>query len=571
MSFKPDDADSLRALLLDAQRRIRRSEAELQGTTRAIESALVEALEGSPASVRAALNADAGRFASYAEYRLMLRRLRADVRSLVPPESIAIVVSKGDEELLSFHGGTGWHFPQLEGGVYAGHYPASSAAAIDHLEALRLAGGEFLVIPGTALWWLERYAEFGQHLDKNYERLLDEPHCVIFHLRPKEKEAATPLEELQKNWHEYGRRDPLWAIKSVQKKINRRWKEEEFFRTGEEEIAEVMNQAGRIKGVSFGRGRALDFGCGVGRLTQALCRYFDECCGVDIAPSMITLAERYNRHGARCRYYLNPTDDLRLFEDESFDFIYSSLVLQHIRREYSERYVREFVRVLARGGLAVFQMPSEPKPSKAQKGRTLSKQTRPLPARAFSARITPRKRSARVRVAMKIPIQVKVKNLSDVTWPALGASSGEYRIWLGSRWLDEGGILLSNDDGRASLPKDLKPSEQVELTVFVNTPAEPGTYILELDLVQEGVAWFRHQGSEAARINFQVKADPQLAEADSAPLFSNFSVPQMEVHGVPLETAREWIETSGGTIVDLRRDRHAGQDWLGFRYFVTKS
>ncbi len=171
---------------------------------------------------------------------------------------------------------------------------------------------------------------------------------------------------------------------------------------------------------------------------------------------------------------------------------------------------------------------------------------------------------------MKVPVRVKVKNLSDVTWPALGTSSGKYRIWLGSRWLDEGGIILSNDDGRASLPKDLKPSEETELTIFVNTPVEPGSYILELDMVQEGAAWFRHKGSEAARISFQVKADPQLPRAASEPRFSNFDVPWMEVHGVPLETAREWIETSGGTILDIRRDRHAGKDWLGFRYFVTK-
>jgi ubiquinone/menaquinone biosynthesis C-methylase UbiE len=107
------------------------------------------------------------------------------------------------------------------------------------------------------------------------------------------------------------------------------------------------------------RGRALDFGCGVGRLTQGLCRHFDECCGVDIAPSMIELARAHNHHGARCRYEVNPAADLRLFADDTFDFIYSSLVLQHMRPRYAKRYIPEFLRILAPGGCMAFRLPSQ--------------------------------------------------------------------------------------------------------------------------------------------------------------------------------------------------------------------
>lgn len=48
------------------------------------------------------------------------------------------------------------------------------------------------------------------------------------------------------------------------------------------------------------RKHALDFGCGVGRLTQALAAHFDEVTGVDISPSMIKLAKKYSRHGDGC-------------------------------------------------------------------------------------------------------------------------------------------------------------------------------------------------------------------------------------------------------------------------------
>ena len=93
-------------------------------------------------------------------------------------------------------------------------------------------------------------------------------------------------------------------------------------------------------GVLQRRGRALDFGCGVGRLTQALATYFDEAVGVDIAPSMVKLAKRYNRFKARCVYYVNREADLRLFPDQQFDFIYTNIVLQHMKPEYAKSYIK---------------------------------------------------------------------------------------------------------------------------------------------------------------------------------------------------------------------------------------
>ena len=51
---------------------------------------------------------------------------------------------------------------------------------------------------------------------------------------------------------------------------------------------------------------------------------------------------------------------LRIFDSDSFAFVYSSIVLQHLEPRYQKRYLSEFIRVLAPGGLLVFQLPSEP-------------------------------------------------------------------------------------------------------------------------------------------------------------------------------------------------------------------
>ena len=87
---------------------------------------------------------------------------------------------------------------------------------------------------------------------------------------------------------------PPRAILTEPDKRHGGWDVEEFFASGRAEVDEAIGRLGAL-GLRPRRGRALDFGCGVGRLTQALAWHFDECVGVDIAPSMVEHARRYNR------------------------------------------------------------------------------------------------------------------------------------------------------------------------------------------------------------------------------------------------------------------------------------
>ena len=166
------------------------------------------------------------------------------------------------------------------------------------------------------------------------------------------------IKKLQRNWNEFGETDPLWAILTCPEKKGNKWEIEEFFKAGVEEIRVIVNYLEQ-SGIHISKKKALDFGCGVGRLTQALANYFDLVYGVDIAPSMIELAEKYNKYGKKCRYFLNEVDDLTMFSDNNFDFIYTNLVLQHMKPRYSKKYIEEFLRILTPKGLLVFQIPSE--------------------------------------------------------------------------------------------------------------------------------------------------------------------------------------------------------------------
>jgi glycosyltransferase involved in cell wall biosynthesis len=92
---------------------------------------------------------------------------RSFLRAVAPTGSIVAVTSRGDDRLLDLGEATGWHFPQMADGTWAGHYPADSAEAVAHLEALRLRGARYLFVPEWASWWLEYYDGLRAHLEQN--------------------------------------------------------------------------------------------------------------------------------------------------------------------------------------------------------------------------------------------------------------------------------------------------------------------------------------------------------------------------------------------------------------------
>lgn len=163
------------------------------------------------------------------------------------------------------------------------------------------------------------------------------------------------LERHKQEWEELAKVDPLWAICTDAEHRGGRWELAKFFDTGEAEISEVIKASDDL-GEPVRRGRALDFGCGVGRLTRPLAERFRECVGLDISEGMVKLARELNADRPNCRFVVNDAPDLAQFESGSFDFVYSSLVLQHMpSEEIVEKYIGEFLRVLRPGGLAVFQ------------------------------------------------------------------------------------------------------------------------------------------------------------------------------------------------------------------------
>ena len=115
---------------------------------------------------------------------LSRRRTRDVVTRMAPEGATVLVVSKGDDELLRLERRRGWHFPQVAGGVWAGHHPGDSATAIAQLEELRARGADFIFFPFTSLWWLDHYEKLHHHLERKHTPVFRDPEQgALFDLR----------------------------------------------------------------------------------------------------------------------------------------------------------------------------------------------------------------------------------------------------------------------------------------------------------------------------------------------------------------------------------------------------
>lgn len=168
--------------------------------------------------------------------------------------------------------------------------------------------------------------------------------------------VRSDLDRTRRNWERFGETDPMWGV-LAHKGMQGRWKADDFYRHGRTEVEALFAQL-EMAGVGPPHGRALDFGCGIGRLSFALADRFDEVVGVDISGPMVDEARRRNPAGDRCQFHLYDGVDLAMFADGSFGAVVSLMTLQHVPPASAKGYLAELVRVLRPGGVLAVQVPS---------------------------------------------------------------------------------------------------------------------------------------------------------------------------------------------------------------------
>jgi 4-amino-4-deoxy-L-arabinose transferase-like glycosyltransferase len=129
----------------------------------------------------------------------------------------------------------------------------------------------------------------------------------------------------------------------------------------------------------------------------------------------------------------------------------------------------------------------------------------PLPDEALRAGIRVSDPPEVMQVGTKQQLNVRVRNAGNHVWLQRERTGSKYQVALGNHWLDTEGRMLRNDDGRTTLSNDLLPGEETEMSLVVNTPERAGDYILELDMLQESVAWFGAKGSSTVRLRVRIE------------------------------------------------------------------
>jgi SAM-dependent methyltransferase len=400
------------------------------------------------------------------------------------------------------------------------------------------------------------------------------------------------LRRAKRTWNHLGSKDPFWFILPFPNKKHHQWNLEEFYNLGEAEINdELLTNINKLN-ITLKKEKVLDFGCGVGRLARAFGNIFKEYHGVDISASMINLAKKLNPFPERCFFHLNVSSDLRIFQNNTFDLIYSILVLQHIGPDITKSYIKEFLRILKPGGLLVFQLPTTPtRPVPCLPGQTYS--INELDSSAFQKHISIKQSSLKLKTNEKFLLKVTVCNKSPVNWPSVGTRDGKYWIRIGNHWLNKKGEKIIQDDGRANLPYDLMPNDCVDIPLPITSPPHGGHYWVELDLVQDGVAWFNDKGSQTLKIPVLVLGDGYLRESFKYfskrvveffkylskkvanffyPYVVNFFYPyQYDMYGIPKDELTEIVTHFKGEIIAFEENDKAGERWFSNTYFITKS
>jgi 2-polyprenyl-3-methyl-5-hydroxy-6-metoxy-1,4-benzoquinol methylase len=159
-----------------------------------------------------------------------------------------------------------------------------------------------------------------------------------------------------RDWERLGATDPYYGVLIDEKyrKGNLTPKAKEaFFKSGEQHIAKVMASICKHIDSTYAPRKALEFGCGVGRLVIPLAKLAEHVVGVDISESMINEAKRNCESLSIRNVTFVKSDDNLSQLNERYDLIHSYIVFQHLSVRRGEAIFKRLLQRLENGGVCV--------------------------------------------------------------------------------------------------------------------------------------------------------------------------------------------------------------------------
>ena len=155
---------------------------------------------------------------------------------------------------------------------------------------------------------------------------------------------------------------------------------------------------------------------------------------------------------------------------------------------------------------------------------------------------------------------IGLTNRSGFPWTAAGANP----VRLAYHWSTAAGATVVWDGQRTDLPADVPIGATASVRATIMPPALPGSYILRVDLVREGLTWFSGQGVPTADIPVAVGSGlgatyAPVATAASAFTFgpNTFSVSVTNTGTrtwtaagpTPIHLSSHWLTAAGAMVV----------------------
>jgi 2-polyprenyl-3-methyl-5-hydroxy-6-metoxy-1,4-benzoquinol methylase len=166
------------------------------------------------------------------------------------------------------------------------------------------------------------------------------------------------MHHTDKAWEKWGATAPYYGVLTSDEyrgaHLNDRSKAR-FFETGRQHFDHVLDTIGKYVTPEFRPSRALDFGCGTGRVLIPIAHMCEEALGVDVSESMLLECAANCEASGLKNVALRQSGDLRSALTGQYDLIHSFIVFQHIRRSRGERLVQILLKHLSNKGVAVLQ------------------------------------------------------------------------------------------------------------------------------------------------------------------------------------------------------------------------
>jgi uncharacterized membrane protein len=116
------------------------------------------------------------------------------------------------------------------------------------------------------------------------------------------------------------------------------------------------------------------------------------------------------------------------------------------------------------------------------------------------ARILPDKYDVSALSGDDIQLNVEILNQGNYIWMRGGSNP----VCLSYHILDGQKRMLVFDNARYELPNNLRPEDSVKINVDLLADLEPGDYVVEFDMVEEGSYWFAEKGSPTSLVKLHI-------------------------------------------------------------------